>query len=465
MSKEIRELADLYSTIVREENKDNKTGDLDTKLKDLETKEQEKREGVKIKLKGGGYKMIYPGHPNYQAAKDGTFTGVLGSGEGRTEVTKNNETGQLEGQSKIDSSDGGTGDENADRQAEIKRLENKISKAEQERLAKNEAERLENLRKAEEKKNKEIQVKPENQNQNGNGSEVKPENNGEGGNGSEVKPEIKTEVKTKKMHPIERRNREIHGDKAIDYLKQKQIDFKTMQAKSMMPGAKPGAAKAEFAKLHPNSNIAKELRASKRTTQWYDLESYGAKGKSLLEGEGFEGMMRNKRKNQDAVTADAVPSEKPKPSAPEKTQAPTQDSPPAQAEKKVSPSQQQKSDTKKKEAAPNVKVNPEIKEESGCGSKKKKKKTYYEGLDAYDSVLAYLMSTNQVDTIEEANYVMMEMDGKTIYDIRQLTEGMPSYVRDSIGRQYGTGKYKGQKYTIEDKKNVINWYSGNIPRV
>ena len=466
MSKEIRELADLYSTIVREENNDNKNGDLDTKLKDLETKEQEKREGVKIKIKGGGYKMIYPGHPDYQAAKDGTFTGVLGSGEGRTEITKNNETGQLEGQSKIDSSDGGTGDKNADRQARIKELETKLSKAEKERLAKNEAERLENLRKAEEKKNKEIQVKPENQNQNGNGSEVKPENQNQNGNGSEVKPEIKTEVKTKKMHPIERRNREVHGDKAIDYLKQKQIDFKTMQAKSMMPGAKPGAAKAEFAKLHPNSNIAKELRASKRAPQWYDLESYGAKGKSLLEGEGYESMMRNKRKNQDAVTADAVPSEKPKPEAPEKTQAPTQDSPPAEAEKKV---QQTKQDSKKKGAAPNapnVKVNPEIKEASGCGSKKKKKKkTYYEGIDAYDSVMSYLMGTSQVESIEEANYIMMEMDGKTINEIRQLTEGMPQYVRDSIGRQYGTGKYKGQKYTIEDKKNVINWYAGNIPQV
>ena len=464
MSKEIRELADLYSTILMEEDKEN-NNNLDTKLKDLKTDEKEKQEGIKIKLKGGGYKMIYPGHPNYQAAKDGTFTGILGSGEGRTQITKNQETGQLEGQPKIDSSDDGTGDENADRKARIKELETKLSKAEKERLARNEAERLENLRKAEENKNKEIQVKPENQNQNGNGSEVKPENQNQNGNGSEVKPDPKTDVKTKKMHPIERRNREIHGDKAINYLKQKQIDFKTMQAKSMMPGAKPGAAKAEFAKLHPTSNIAKELRASKRTTQWYDLESYGAKGKSLLEGEGFEGMMRNKRKNQDAVTADAVPSEKPKPAAPDKTQAPTQDSPPAQAEKKVSPSQQQKSDTKKKEAAPNVKVNPDIKEEKGCGSKKKKKKTYYEGLDAYDSVLSYLIATNQVDTIEEANYVMMEMDGKTIYDIRQLTEGMPSYVRDSIGRQYGTGKYRGQKYTIEDKKNVINWYSGNIPRV
>ena len=30
----------------------------------------------------------------------------------------------------------------------------------------------------------------------------------------------------------------------------------------------------------------------------------------------------------------------------------------------------------------------------------------------------------------------------------------PSYVRDSIKRQYKGGK----DYTIEDKKNVVNWY-------
>ena len=135
--------------------------------------------------------------------------------------------------------------------------------------------------------------------------------------------------------------------------RQKHKDFKSMQAKSMMPGAKPGAAKAEFAKKHPTSNVAKDLKKSRRVTQVMDLESY----------------------------------------------------------------------------------------------------------DAYDLVLNYLLETNQVDTIEEANYVMTEMDGKTILEIKRLMESMPSHVRDSIGRQYGTGKYKGEKYTIEDKKNVVNWYS------
>ena len=82
-----------------------------------------------------------------------------------------------------------------------------------------------------------------------------------------------------------------------------------------------------------------------------------------------------------------------------------------------------------------------------------------ESYDAYDLVLIHLLETNQVDTIEEANYVMTEMDGKTILEIKRLMESMPAHVRDSIGRQYGTGKYKGEKYTIEDKKNVVNWYS------
>ena len=37
--------------------------------------------------------------------------------------------------------------------------------------------------------------------------------------------------------------------------------------------------------------------------------------------------------------------------------------------------------------------------------------------DSYDLVLEYLHSTGQVDSIEEANYVMIEMDGQTINDI------------------------------------------------
>ena len=47
-----------------------------------------------------------------------------------------------------------------------------------------------------------------------------------------------------------------------------------------------------------------------------------------------------------------------------------------------------------------------------------------EGYEPYDIVLEYLLSTEQAATIEEANYIMTEMDAKTIQDIvsQQLNE-------------------------------------------
>ena len=404
MSKELLELSKLYLQIAEEDLKKS-TNKAVTELEKETDKESKEKKGIRIEREGGGYTTIYPGSPDYEAAKAGTLQ-TVGSGETRGKVTNNN--GKLTSKQEIQSgastdSTEVVDDEDSKRKARIKELETKLTNKENERK-----EKIENIGK------------------------------------TEVKTEVKPEVKQKRMNPIERRNREIFGDKKVDFLKQKQKDFKTMQALSQLPDAKPGEQKAIFAKKYPNSNVAKDLRASKRTTQWYDLESYDAKGQSLSE--------QGKKVVDDGSVAAEKPKALPKPSdAPER---------PKQEPKR--PKQAPKKETAPKNS-PNVEVNPEIKEASGCGSKKKKK-TYYEGLDAYDSVLAYLMATNQVDTIEEANYVMMEMDGKTIYDIRQLTEGMPSYVRDSIGRQYGTGKYRGQKYTIEDKKNVINWYAGNIPQ-
>jgi len=169
------------------------------------------------------------------------------------------------------------GSSDGSRKEKIKNLEDKITKAENDRKNKNEQERLDNISKGETKTEvkpeDKTEVKPENK------TEVKPEDKTEvkPENKTEVKPEDKkTEVKQKRMNPIERRNREIHGDKKVDFLKQKQKDFKTMQALSQLPDAKPGEQKAIFAKKYPNSNVAKDLRASKRTTQWYDLESYDA---------------------------------------------------------------------------------------------------------------------------------------------------------------------------------------------
>ena len=43
--------------------------------------------------------------------------------------------------------------------------------------------------------------------------------------------------------------------------------------------------------------------------------------------------------------------------------------------------------------------------------------SYTPDMDAYDMVLEYLLSTEQAATIEEANYVMTEMDAETIQGI------------------------------------------------
>ena len=49
--------------------------------------------------------------------------------------------------------------------------------------------------------------------------------------------------------------------------------------------------------------------------------------------------------------------------------------------------------------------------------KKSLKKEDIEHLDAYDIVLEYLFATEQVTTLEEANYIMMEMDQQTVGEI------------------------------------------------
>ena len=56
--------------------------------------------------------------------------------------------------------------------------------------------------------------------------------------------------------------------------------------------------------------------------------------------------------------------------------------------------------------------------------KEDKKEDKKESFDAYDIVLEYLLSSQQAATIEEANYIMTEMDAKTIQDIvsQQLNE-------------------------------------------
>ena len=85
------------------------------------------------------------------------------------------------------------------------------------------------------------------------------------------------------------------------------------------------------------------------------------------------------------------------------------------------------------------------------------KKAAMEEYTPYDIVLEYLLSTEQVATIEEANYVMTEMDGKTIQDIVEM-QGQVNRADIIGGTQAaknaaaGKGKYTPGKGVTKDFK-------------
>ena len=85
-------------------------------------------------------------------------------------------------------------------------------------------------------------------------------------------------------------------------------------------------------------------------------------------------------------------------------------------------------------------------------AKRAEKKAAMEEYTPYDIVLEYLLSTEQVATIEEANYVMTEMDEKTIQGIVNEADyfGVPKNIRDANKRLSGPGPHSTQ-----DKKDVL----------
>ena len=84
--------------------------------------------------------------------------------------------------------------------------------------------------------------------------------------------------------------------------------------------------------------------------------------------------------------------------------------------------------------------------------KKVKKIPESKQYDAYDIVLEYLLSSEQVATIEEANYVMTEMDAETIQGIVNEADyfGVPKNIRDANKRLSGPGPH-----STKDKRDVL----------
>lgn len=94
-------------------------------------------------------------------------------------------------------------------------------------------------------------------------------------------------------------------------------------------------------------------------------------------------------------------------------------------------------------------VEADIKKEQEKLKKKAEKSTVTakESYDAYDIILEYLIGTEQVDTLEEAHYVMLEMDTKTVGDIIEqyenylLEEEIQEWVNDLVDEGYDLSEY------------------------
>ena len=87
-------------------------------------------------------------------------------------------------------------------------------------------------------------------------------------------------------------------------------------------------------------------------------------------------------------------------------------------------------------------------------------------LTPYDIVLEYLLSSEQAATIEEANYVMTEMDAETIQGIvKEGSMDAPPDVKAAAKRQYKAGSPGAEPYTVDDKKTIINYYKNKKGQV
>ena len=73
---------------------------------------------------------------------------------------------------------------------------------------------------------------------------------------------------------------------------------------------------------------------------------------------------------------------------------------------------------------------------------KRKKMNEATDKDAYTKVLEYLLTQNHVDTIEEANYVMTELDAETIQDIVEMDDDLTSSRSGDLNKMYHNKKHK-----------------------
>jgi len=209
-----------------------------------------------------------------------------------------------------------------------------------------------------------------------------------------------TEVKpVKKMGRIEKANRERLGDDRVDALKKKNAEFQAAKKAGTLKQYRadnPKMSGKEKAQAMAKARIAAKKKAAEPKAEVQKKPAPTPSGDKLKAG-SFG--ISKKGKEQAAMNKGEV--------AAKKTNIPSGD--------KLKAGSFGISDKGKAEALKNRKDRTVPK-----GSFNITKEDY----EPYDLVLEYLLSSEQVATIEEANYVMTEMDEKTIQSI--VDEGLAS---------------------------------------
>ena len=272
----------------------------------------------------------------------------------------------------------------------------------------------------------------------------------------------KVDPKPVKMSNLERQNRARFGDAAIDKLKAKQVDFKKMQANSQLPGADRGAEKAKFIKKYPNSITAQKAAGLR---DHYDPEEVAID----------ENRMASHTAGMSDAQKDAATSSVSRSTA-DKMGRRSDESAFKGRKKKTSARYSSTSGKKRKNTT--GRGQPEQYRKSadspenegrypygrskivqGKGSMKGLKK---EDFDAFDIVLGYLQESGQVDSIDEALYIMMEMDAATIQgivrDFEILSEEAADKEKDDRLVKYGIG------HDGSDRKAGSSRRSGKKPK-
>ena len=222
---------------------------------------------------------------------------------------------------------------------------------------------------------------------------------------TEKKVEKVETPKPVKMSNLERQNRARFGDTEIDRLKTKQTDFRKMQSKDM--------SKDDFIKKYPKS-ITAQKAAGLRDHYDPSLNEDGSIGKVVggLAKPKYDGEVLTKSVAKPKYDGEVLTKSVAKP--------------------KYDGEVLTRSVIMTKDQA--KKLNSQI-------SQRNKTKT--EDFDAFDIVLGYLSESGQVDSMDEALYIMMEMDAATIQsivrDFEMLTEEEADRMKDERLEKYGIG--------------------------